>query len=250
MTLQDIFDALKHGELAFLKVGELETPEEKEKVVSHINLALLDLHKRFPLRSKRIKLELEPEIYEYNLKNKFDKTRQQTSNSSYYLMDDKYSEYEEDVLKIERVLDKDELQLPLNDETTDNQIAIFNHFNPGVQRDGVVGSFYTPFFNVLRIPKDFTDEFVYVEYRAGHPRIHLKEESNPCNIDIDLSPIFLEPVLLYVANREFRSLNTDSKQESTDYMNLYELACKRISDMGYYIEPNRTNYKLDINGWS
>lgn len=249
MTLQDIFDALKHGELAFLKVGEFNTPEEKEKIVSHINLALLDLHKRFPLRLKRIKLELEEGIYEYNLRNKFDKTRQQTANSAYYLMDDRYSEYEEDVLKIERILDKNELSLPLNDDIRDDQIAISKYFNKGVQRKGVVGSFYTPFFNVLRIPKDFKDEFVYVEYRAGHPRIYLKNESNPCNIDIDISPIFLEPVLLFVAHREFRSLNTDSKQESTDYMNLYELSCRRIIDMGYYIVPNRTNYKLDVNGW-
>jgi len=247
MTLQDIFDQLEHGELSQLKVGELADLEHQKKIVSHINLALLDLHKRFWLRYKRIVLELDEDIREYSLRNLYKKDSTQTKNNFFF--DDKYTEFEEDVLKIERVLDKNEKELPLNDEITDQINNNKKQINYDQKRNGVIDSFYTPFFNVLRVPESFKDDFVYVEYKAGHPRIYVDENTNPCNINIDVSPAFLDPLLLFVAHREFRGLNTDQKQESTDYMNLYELSCKRIEHLGYEIRPNRTNARLDDNGW-
>lgn len=62
MLLQEVFDHLKFGELRQLNFGGFDAPIEIDasnyaEVVSHINLALLDLYTRFPIKESEHVLE-------------------------------------------------------------------------------------------------------------------------------------------------------------------------------------------------
>jgi hypothetical protein len=54
MTVQEVIDMAKYGELRNLKLGEFED----KAIVSYLNLGLIELYKRFPLSIKEVVLEL------------------------------------------------------------------------------------------------------------------------------------------------------------------------------------------------
>lgn len=73
MTLQDVFDHLTYGELSQLAIGGGEedgiTPENQHRMVSHINLGLTALHKRFFLRRGEAQVFVNPGMATYTLAN-------------------------------------------------------------------------------------------------------------------------------------------------------------------------------------
>lgn len=231
MTLQEIFDQLQTGELSQLAIGELDTLDRQKTVVNHINLGLTELHKRFWIKRKELLVQVQPGVTDYLLKCHFAKSNVFSSAPTKYIVDSEYAEFKDDLFKVEQVYNELGDQLPLNDYSRHD-------------------SLYTPWYNVLRIPLTYPHQYVLVEYRANTEKIVLKEEDNdPCEIEVELPPHFLEPLVLFVGHRAFRSLNTDQKQESTDYKLLYEEACKRIEDLDYNLIPQSTNTRLDMNGW-
>lgn len=65
MKLIEIFNQLTFGELAQLSMGGMDAGEINDKnydaVLSHINLGLTALHKRFPLKEGRLVVALQQE---------------------------------------------------------------------------------------------------------------------------------------------------------------------------------------------
>jgi hypothetical protein len=227
VTLSDVLEQLQYGELAFLKLGELDTDEERKKVISHISLGLTDLHKRFWLRSKDITINILPGIRDYVLSSKYNLTNLDTIYTK-YIVDTAEQPFQDDLLRIERVFNELGEEQYLNDDYRDD-------------------SFYTPAYNRLRVPISYTGSKVLLEYRANHQK--LNPDCDACDIDLDLPPPLLEPLLLFVAHRATRSLNTDQNAESTQYFQMYELACNNVMNKSFQIVPERTNIKLDVGGW-
>jgi hypothetical protein len=228
MILSDIFEQLQYGELAHLAVGQLDDAQNQKQVVAHLNLALLELHKRFWLISKNLIIQTYPELTEYIIDEAHLVSNQVSPESYKYILDSASDPFSNDLLKIEAIFDSEGEELPLNDENRDS-------------------SFFTPQYNILRSPSDFEGEVVLVRYRAKHPKIDLDCDSD--QTEILLPDAYLEPLLLYIAHRASRILNSDTNQESNNYYQQYEAACKAISDKGYEIRPYPTNMKLDVNGW-
>lgn len=229
MTLEEILQQLQYGELSQLKIGELDTPKRRKEVVAHVNLGLTDLHKRFWLKTKEILVQITPGFQDYLLDARYARSNTLSPVTTKYILDSGVNNFSDELLKIERLFDDEGNQLPLNDDH---------------RKD----SFFTPSFNILRAPLSYEKDYVLIEYRANHPKLDIEGE-DVCSSEIDIPIALVEPLLLYVAHRAFRSLNSDQKQESTDYMNLYEAACLRIMNLGYQIVPDRTNLKLDKHGW-
>ena len=76
MKLQTIFDQLIHGELSQLFIGGAETsdvivPDNYPKVISYINMGLLELYKRFPLRLKELVIQQNEGIGTYILDSNY-----------------------------------------------------------------------------------------------------------------------------------------------------------------------------------
>jgi hypothetical protein len=72
MNLRDIFEQLSHGELSNVSVGGMNDgfgirEADYEKVVSHVNYALLELHKKFQLRKVTVELPIEEGLHTYLL---------------------------------------------------------------------------------------------------------------------------------------------------------------------------------------
>ena len=227
MTLEDILQQLQSGEFAFLKIGEFETPEEQKKVLAHISLGLTDLHKRFWLRSKDIIINILPDIREYVLSNKYNLRNIDTIYTK-YIVDTVEQPFEDDLLRIERIF---------------NELGEEQYLNDDYREE----SFYTPAYNRIKIPISYTGKQVLVEYRANHPK--LNPECDICDLEIDLPPPLLDPLLLFVAHRAARSLNPDQNAESNNYFQMYDIACKNVMNNSFQIVPERTNIKLDVGGW-
>ena len=96
MKLSEVFYHLSYGELSQLGLGGLayeETPEANyPKLISHINLGLTSLYKRFFLKEGQLEFELSSEGNVYDLQR-------------------------DDIHKIERILTAEGYELGLNDES-------------------------------------------------------------------------------------------------------------------------------------
>jgi len=239
MKLQDIFDQLQYGELSHLSLGALDTPERQKQAIAHINMGLLELHKRFWLISKNLIIYLYPHMREYLIDYRHLITNQIKPEPYQYILESVHAPFKDDLLKIESIFDNKGKELPLNNVT----LTEANKEELSTE----VSSFFTPQYNILRVPIDYVGDVVIVQYRANHPKLSL--ECEPEETEVILPPLFLEPLLLYVGHRASRILNSDTNQESNNYLQQFELSCKNIRDWGYEIKVHNTNIKLDNSGW-
>lgn len=71
MTLQEVFDHLSYGELSQLHIGGSEdagiTEENRYRIVTHVNLGLTALHKRFFLRRGEAQVYVSPGMSSYTV---------------------------------------------------------------------------------------------------------------------------------------------------------------------------------------
>ena len=228
MVVSDILDQLKYGELHHLKIGDLASEDERKVVIGAINLGLIELHKRFYLISKQLVLNTQEDVYEYLLSRVLAASNNLDPYPHNYLDSSFNQIYNNDLLKVERIFNDDNEELPLNDDNEES-------------------SFFTPQYNIIRVPLDYPPKTAIVEYRAAPEKISSDEDCE--GREIPLPPALIEPLLLFVGFRVSRILNTDQGQETGNYFQLFENSCQRITDMGYQIVFRHTNDKLDQRGW-
>jgi hypothetical protein len=251
MTLSEVLDQLQQGELSFLKLGEFDTPESQKKITSHLNLALTELHTRFFLRKGSVDIEVVSGVSDYEIHSSRGKLW--GKEVVRYLLDSPERPFPNNLLKIEAITNKGIRVEPLADGTfqicgdpcVDNTIdkpLPLNDYN-------LRNSFHELAFNVVRIPPDYDCPTFTVTYRANHNKITVSEETDPCKVQIDISRAFMEPLVLFVAHRAARSLNSDQLQEQTNFYQLYEQSLTRLMNLGHGINLSGTNLKLDCAGW-
>jgi hypothetical protein len=102
MFLSQIFDALTYGELSNLSLGSLEyggvKPEHYPKLITNINSGMIELYKRFPLKTSTVPVVLVTDTTSYTI----DAT---------------------DILKIDKVVDAEGTEYPIND--MDDTTSVF-----------------------------------------------------------------------------------------------------------------------------
>jgi len=251
MTLADILRQLQAGELAFLKVGELDTKEEQAKVLQHVNLALTDLHTRLQLRRGTVDIKVLPEIEIYEIHSK--RGVYWGSESICYLLDFPDAAFPDNVIKIERIYSKQALEK--RQKLHQNRFNIKNCSESKAPEELPLNDFNRPdSFHELsnttvRIPPSYPYPTFSVDYRANHQVLSLDDCSDICKIEIDLSMAFMEPLLLFIAHRAVRTLNSDGLAEQNNYYQMYEAAIQRLINLSQDIGMNSTNLKLDCNGW-
>ena len=212
MFLSEVLDQLSHGELFSLGVRDLSSEENKNRIISAINLGLTDLHKRFWLREGNVTIRVQPGT-------------QVTLDTNCTTI---VSSYEGDLLKIERIFNLEGEYQPLNDEYAEY-------------------SFFTPRFNIIKVPVDYTGSSILVEYRANHPKITSECPADSTVVDISLG--ILQALLLFVGSRVMTSMSPDQAQESMNLLQQYEAECVKLKALSYEVVPDRTNCKLDTRGW-
>lgn len=212
MRLSDIIDRLKVNELSDLFIGSEAFTENKEKLVNNINSALLTLYTRFNLRENHLLLEQQEHITNYHLIYKYAESSK--SNVPFpYIKDMINDPFQEDVIKILRVVDIKQRNVPLND---------INHPR----------SVFTPQVNVLNIPYPETGVPLSVIYQAKHHKIyHTGEDDNTLLAQEIELPFFLEEALTsYVAYKVYFHMNgIENQNKATNFLVLFNDICDGVT---------------------
>lgn len=237
MRLKDLFDQLTYGELSQLSMGgdgELGVQAEHyPKIIAHLNLALTEVYKRFPLSTGEVEVQMVDGIQTYILSSDYAVTNTESTKLNKYIIDTESEPFGDDVLRIEKVIDEEGKILFLND--TEEAWSVF-----------------TPAYNKIQVPYSDSANTVFVTYRADHKTIpnELSEvDTRAYEVDVPLS--HLEPVLLYIAGRVYTAMSTiEGINEGSVYMARFEASCAKITDLNLVINDNTTNTKLIDRGFA
>lgn len=247
MKLKEIFDQLTHGELSQLSIGGSDAgaidPANYGKVLSHVNMGLTALYKRFPLKESRLTIELQTGMTTYPINSNFAVNSRRSRESVRFIKDSAVEPFKDDIHKIERVYTSTGYEMGLNDET--DPFSVF-----------------TPTATVLRVPAlvvagsvDLPDELktetLEVVYRANHPiivqGIGLFE---PDRIDVELPYSHLEALLFYVASRVHTPTGmTNETNMGNTYYQKYEASCQQLEVSNLRVDQGSQNSRLYRNGW-
>lgn len=237
MKLSEIFDQLSYGELAQMEWGgdPRIVGADFARVASAVNLGLTDLHKRFRLKTGQVGLALQLTQTRYCLSYDY-----ATSNPAVlpvgtvkYVVDDD-DPIQDDILKIERIFDKDDKIVPLNDEADEDSVKTVD-------------------YRTLVLPEapEETGIVYQVHYRKNHVKLTSDDWDDPEWCEISLPDTHLEALLLYVASRLLTPLGASASgnHDGNNYMIKYEQAVQMLMDGGMYLDREYTHPKFATRGW-
>lgn len=238
MLVQDFFDQLTYGELAQVEIGGIETtgivPEVYPNVVSQINLGLIALAKRFPLKVVTVRVQEYDTINLYKLHTDF-AVNGGSAEPIKYIEDTVDDPFVNNVLKVEYIKDY-----------TDAEYPVEVPFNVLSDADSILKRTHNSFY----IPDTSTPRPLNVTYRATLDAINL-DTLDPDVDEIDIPPVLNEALLYFVAARLHANRPTIDGQENTSlkYMQMYESELAKIDNENLLVEADFDNCKLDDNGW-
>jgi len=238
MTLQDVFDWLRYGELAQSSLYDSETglltDGNAPKIISHVVLGLRDLHTKFPLKERELTIQQYDYITKYYLKKEYAETNPDPTPTGHpkYIIDSRFNPFTGDVLRIDQVFDELGTEMPINEPS-----SIF--------------SVFTPAYNILQIPRSVSTNAIFVTYRADHTEIPL-DTTDFASVAIDIPETHFQALLFYVAWRTFASIaGQDSSPVSAEYQMKYMNEVSQIIQHNLSLEYT-SQFRLDIKiaGWA
>ena len=188
------------GELKQLGIGgyeEYKAIQEKDypEIISHLNLALMNLYTRFPLLEKELVLETRPDQQLYVLSSKYAEP-----NEGWYIQ----GAYNDDLIRINSAYLGD-TELPINDEYSATGI-------------------YLPSYNSIQIPFATGSEEISIIYRA-------KPEKVPLDLkyEIPLPEVLTEALLVFIEYRIRKSMGGEQGTAlGQQALQMYEMFCGEI----------------------
>jgi hypothetical protein len=228
MQLQEVYDYLTFGELSHLSVGNTTTNENlTPKIISGLNLGLKELYKRFPIKLGIFDLYLTEGTTDYYLHSSLARSAMEPGDlEEDFPIDDSNYTLTDNIIRIERILNSELEELPLN---VDNN----------------ADSFFTVSHNRLRVPTSYIETMVSVEYRALPETISLTSD---LETEIDIPPAFTEALINYTTYRFFAAINMNSA-EAVNYYAKFEAAVAQIRQLGLWNPLCANNNKLENAGW-
>lgn len=245
MKLQEIFNQLTYGELSNLSIGGGEegviSEENWDRVIAHINLGLTALYKRFPLKERRIVIELLQNKMVYPITSAYAESNTRSNETKYIL--DIGDPFKDDILKIENVYTDTGYEFGLNDLA--NKYSVF-----------------TPTATTLRIPEEIVNQALTLPpelhtntldlvYRANHPQIvQGYSYFDPETYEVELPYSHLEPLLLFVASRVNNPIGmTNEFHAGNSYAAKYEMACQQLEQVNLRVDQGAQNSNFQRGGW-
>lgn len=248
MKLSEIFGQLTSGELAQVGLGGAKTGAIAEadyhKVLNHVNLGLEDLHSRFTIRKGQLTLALQPGKATYSLSSKFAVNSRRSQELVRYVMDTPEEPFQDDIIKVERVLTDAGYEMVLNVDDDSESVS-------------------TPSTTLLRLPAvmvtgnpgDRPDYLktsqLEVFYRATHPPI-VKPIGffDPTRVEVHLPRTYLQALLYFVAARVHNPMGMNQEFYSgTVFSSKYEQECLRLKDANVEIDTKARNTRAERGGW-
>lgn len=241
MNLMEVFDQLSQGEIKDLYMGGLEgnkiISDDYPRIIPHVNLALMELSKRFPIHTRTLYIEQHPDIKVYFIDPKYAESNIASVEPIKYIKD-LDDPFKNNLIQIEEVIDEEGVRYSINDRNDCEGLSLPHHNGIRLKQDPVAG------------------RMLEVVYRANHPKILLSEvaatlsHEDLANIDIDIPMAYMEPLILYIASRHFAGLPpTEGVKDSSVYLLQFEASCKKIAELGIRSTDNTLDKKLINNGW-
>lgn len=242
MKLQDIFEQLSGGEFSQLSIGGQDAgvinANNYAKVLGHVNLGLTALYRRFTLKEGRLILQMQEGQTKYKLMSPYAVNAVGSSVPVRYIIDTVDDPFQDDIIKIERVLDELGEELGLNDAS--DPLSVF-----------------TPSALTLQLPTDPAEDkhlevqALTVVYRANHPKLVVGAgEFTPAAVEVQLPDTHMEPLLYYVASRVNNPVGMSNEfHAGNSYYAKYEAACQELEGKGLQVNHASVSDRLARNGW-
>ena len=235
MRLSELFEYLKYGELSQLSIAGEEqgviNSVNQSRLISAINLGMVELHKRFPIKMGLAIVQQMSALTTYHLDSRYAYTNPHNTDPSVfykYIIDSELTPFTDDVLIIEAVSDENERFYTLNEDQDCDTIITTGALT-------------------INVPNPGLELALFVNYRAAPEKIS-NTVTNPEDVYIEIPQQYLDPLLSFVAHRFFVSANA-SHPEAGLYFSKFEAACKLIDNKGLRHKNGNMNTRLGCNGW-
>jgi hypothetical protein len=189
MTIGDIVNLVRYSEL-----NNIVLKDDLDAIISFMNLGLIELYKKFPLRVEEhiIKLSDSTEIY--------------SMPSDYMWIIAAY----------------DEVMLP-NSSRNVELIPVNEEDNPlGINTIG---------FNQIQVPLNVDGEYISIIYAASPERIYTAADVNE---QVPVPPQMVTALLSYIGYRAHLSISGNIQNENNVHYKRFEDACVEIERKGMY----------------
>lgn len=236
MKLYEVFEMLQYGELANVSIsGNIDEEvgirtEDYPLLISHINLALTDLHTKFNLKEKEVVIQQYEGLPYYELDSKYAQSNTGSIEPIKYISDSIYNPFIDDVLRINAAFDEGGCEVSINDENDCNSIFLNS-------------------YKRIQVPYPNPENALWITYRANHEKLSM---SNPdITAEVNIPAYCVEALLSYVASRvHSQRTSQESQGLSVNLMAKYQMICEQIEEKNVlHNSPSNTNFKLGERGW-
>lgn len=244
IKMAEVVDLLCDAELSNLVYVDSETKQlntaKLPALVRSINQGVLELHKRFNLKTGVITLVLDKNRHRYYLRPTY-----QTGNKPDGPDDVKYIEAGDDrlwnqsILKVEQIYDDAGKELKLNES-------------------GDYESLMTPSDDTLQVSDWFLQKYpttkLKMTYRMA-PRKQLLCEDFvdewDC-LEVDIPYSHLQALVYFVAMRSHSSVGfqANTASEFNNYSQKFEIECSNLDALNLRVDPQGRNDRLSRGGWA
>ena len=203
MTATEVITLAKAGELSQLSPA---IKNDSDVLVGYINLGLIELYKRFPLRTDEAIITLMDGKTIYKL----DGTDTDVSMGDPYMY--LIGAYEDGT---DNDYTASALSLPINEE--DN-----------------IYSINTISYNSVQIPLVTTGAYISLIYVPKPTKV----TTNTLDIEVDLPEQMIEPLLHYMGYRAHGAMDGNIQTESNTHYMRFEASCNKLRELGVGITPD------------
>jgi len=235
MTLQDLFDLLANGEIAQNTLGGkgtgLISPSNYPRIIPAVNLGLHALYKRFALSYDSVIVQQYAHITEYVLDYRYAVSNTASTEITKYIIDSQYKKFSNRLINVTKVENELGEEYSLEDNLSNNGI-------------------YLREYNKLIIPDPIETSMMVVTYMQGPETIPVTT-TDPSTVTLAIPDSLVDALVNYVASRVLSGIGTlkNGVNESTAYMQKYELLCMEIDRYNLVRKDQTSNIRLEMNGW-
>lgn len=215
-------------------------------VLPHVNLALLALYKRFPLKEGRILVQLTPGKITYPLQSAYAVNNGIVNATPRYLLDTVEVPFADDIFKVEAVYTESGWEMGLNDKSDEFSIVTPSATLLQVPWDIAA--------QIEELPTDLRTTTLDVVYRAMHrPLVVGLGVLDPETVEVELPYSHLEPLLLFIASRINGPIGMTSASTNfnmgNNYAAKYEASCQALEVANLRVDQGSQNNRIVSNGW-
>ena len=196
--------------LAEAELKQVSVKDDTYTVLGYINLGILELHKRFPLRKEKATITVATGVTRYKLDGIDANVAIDLSNH--------------DVLLIEAVNDAEGYDVSMHDKYS---------------TEGVM----SPEYHTVEVKDQIAGTELTVYYRAAPKFLTSTQDVIP------LPPQYIEALFNYVGYRGHGSVTGDIKTENNTHYMRFEKSCNTIEAMGLILTEDLVSYKFGNRGF-